>query len=198
MLFLEKPILSVVMRRTLRRVVGFLILWIAIELLVNRPFQHLSSHLSSRCSSNSVVIHIEYVESELHATLEIAEGTTTIPTEPTAETVLQKKQQEYIEVESNATVLSPQGRFKSNGIRNALTKDLQEDGATEEEVITTLPPSAARLTNPTTQLLRTQHFNTKGCGNEQNPCDVIMTLSAECSIVHSFLYSYRSTRYQGN
>lgn len=194
MLFLETTARSVVMRRTLFQVAGFLVLWILIDVVVNRPMQRLSTHLSSQYSFRLVVVHSVYANSALQEMGEEKEAIPSIPVVRTTPLDVQMEEKETVGIEGNATELSTEDVLEPSESNNEFRESDTDEEGIEKVIVASIPPSSALTTETSTELPTKR----SGCGSEANPCDVVMTLSAECSTVTIFIFSYRSTRCRRN
>ena len=182
MLFLETAARSVEMRRTLLQVAGFLVLWIIIDVVVNRPIQHLSTHLSSQLSSRLVIVHPVYVNSVLQEMEEEEEAMPSIPGMRATPLDVQMEEQETVGIEGNTTEFSTEGVLEPSESNSELQENDGDAEGIEKVMFTSIPPSSALPTEISTE----SPTRMSGCGSEANPCDVVMTLSAECSTVTIF------------
>lgn len=194
MLFLETTARSVAMRGTLLQVAGFLVLWIIIDVVVNRPMQRLSTHLSSQYSSHLVIVHPVYANSVSQEMGEEKEAMPSIPVVQTTPLDVQMEKQETVGIEGNATEFSTEDVLEPSESNNEFQESDTDEEGVEKVVIASIPPSSALPTEISTE----SPTRMSGCGSEANPCDVVMTLSAECSTVIIFIPSHHSTRCRRN
>ena len=189
MLFLETTARSVGMRRMFLQVASFLVLWIIIDVLVNRPIQRLSIYVYSQRSSRLVIVHPVYANSVLQEEGEEEEAMPSIPEVRTTSLDVQMEEQETVGIESNATEFSTEGVLEPSESNNEFRENDQDVEGIEKVTVPSIPPSSSRTTEISTE----SPTRMSGCGSEANPCDVVMTLSAECSTVTIFILFHRST-----
>lgn len=194
MLFLETAARSVEMRRTSLQVAGFLVLWIIIDVVVNRPIQRLSTHLSSQLSSRLVIVHPVYANSVLQEMEEEEEAMPSIPGMRATPLDVQMEEQETVGIEGNTTEFFTEGVLEPSESNSELQENDGDAEGIEKVMFTSIPPSSALPTEISTE----SPTRMSGCGSEANPCDVVMTLSAECSTVIIFIPSHHSTRCRRN
>lgn len=194
MLFLETTARSVEMRRTFLQVAGFLVLWIIIDVVVNRPIQRLSTHLSSQFSSRLVVVHPVYANSVLQEMEEEEEAMPSIPGMRATPLDVQMEEQETVGIEGNTTEFSTEGVLEPSESNSELQENDGDAEGIEKVMFTSIPPSSTLQTEISTE----SPTRMSGCGSKANPCDVVMTLSAECSTVIIFIPSHHSTRCRRN